>query len=101
MVANCPSQIMAGQLFGDLNFDVTGLTGETPISAANLVLDLQSKIYAQGILSLPETVDLCTVPEAYYYNMLWSPYFNDPDVDVDMDGAITILDFISRMNCPL
>ena len=86
--------------FFDLYFRAIALTGSAPVTGSNFTGSLQGKMSDNGMVTLPVSVDPCSMPASVYHDR-WHQVMLEPDLDLDSDGMITIKDMIHQMLCPV
>ena len=95
--SDCSPSLSPGNLC-TLDFTVIGLTGITPVSSCNFSGGLQGKSGEDGLVTLPASVDPCTLPGSVYFGF-WNHDAAERDLDLDSDGRITINDMAGQVNC--
>jgi len=96
--ANCSTATTPGTLF-TLEFDVVGLTGYSDVNLSVFTGDLSGAPAATGTVTLPVSVDPCTMPSSLF-NTHWNMPVTEPDLDMDEDNVISIMDRLHHMQCP-
>jgi subtilisin-like proprotein convertase family protein/V8-like Glu-specific endopeptidase len=102
ITGNCGDATTGGALL-DLQFDVLGISGYAEVTASNMAHGLTGVTSVPGGVDLGDAsnIDACSLPSLQFHSRWQSGVWFDAAVDGNSDGAVNMMDLVTRVNCPI